>query len=380
MGSGLDRKYQSPQPVTSARSSLTILADDLTGACDAAVAFVAMCDPVRVQINSELSNRELSNGGRIQAITTDSRDLPVSEANVLIESVVARLPSSTELFKKIDSVFRGNTVAEIAATLQHAVFDLAIIAPAYPALGRTVLKGVLHISGDASAGRTLPLTDLLADTGCSRASLPIGLSAHESAAALRSCLSKPKPAILCDASSQEDLALVVGAARSLGNHILWIGSGGLAHALAADLPLLKSKPAIHPRTGCAIFFIGSPHPVTRAQVDHLRSYTNHSSAMTLVPVVLAETSVDDIRRAAATHDAAQIGCLFMTGGDTAHFVCRALGIRALRLEREFAPGVPLAIAEGGLFDGVPVVLKSGGFGEPDLLYRLLEACSPEVTA
>ena len=61
----------------------------------------------------------------------------------------------------------------------------------------------------------------------------------------------------------------------------------------------------------------------------------------------------------------------MTGGDTAHFVCRTLGIHALLLQREFAPGVPLAIAEGGPFDGVSVVLKSGGFGEPDLLCRLL---------
>jgi uncharacterized protein YgbK (DUF1537 family) len=70
----------------------------------------------------------------------------------------------------------------------------------------------------------------------------------------------------------------------------------------------------------------------------------------------------------------------MTGGDTAHFVCRALDIQALHLEREFAPGIPLATAEGGPFDGVSVVLKSGGFGEPDLLCRLLEKCRPEVTA
>jgi uncharacterized protein YgbK (DUF1537 family) len=129
-----------------------------------------------------------------------------------------------------------------------------------------------------------------------------------------------------------------------------------------------------------IFFIGSPHPVTRAQADHLRSRANNSSAMTLIPVVLGKITADGIRRIAATHHPAEIGCLFMTGGDTAHFVCRALGIHALHLKREFAPGVPLAIAEGGPFDGVSVVLKSGGFGEPDLLCRLLETSRPEVIA
>jgi uncharacterized protein YgbK (DUF1537 family) len=96
--------------------------------------------------------------------------------------------------------------------------------------------------------------------------------------------------------------------------------------------------------------------------------------------MLGETTADEIRRAVVAHDPAQTACLFMTGGDTAHFVCRALGIRALLLQREFAPGVPVAIAEGGPFDGVSVALKSGGFGEPDLLCRLLETCRQEVIA
>lgn len=373
MTTGKDRNYQSPQAVTSARTPLTILVDDLTGACDAAVAFTAVCNSVRVQINSEPAN------GRIQVVTTESRNLPLCEAEARIRNVAERLPLETELFKKVDSVFRGNTIAEIAATLRHASFDLAIIAPAYPALGRTVRQGILHIH-DASGGRTLPLTDLIADTGCSLTLLPLGLAANEFAATLRNRSSESKPAILCDAISQDDLARVVGGARSLNKRILWIGSGGLAHALAAQFSALTPPPATHPRIGHTIFFIGSPHPVTRAQVDHLRSLDSDSAATNLVPVILGKTSASEIGRAVATYDPAEVGCLFMTGGDTAHFVCRALGIHALRLEREFAPGVPLAIAEGGPFDGVPVVLKSGGFGEPDLLCRLLEACRPEVIA
>ena len=159
--------------------------------------------------------------------------------------------------------------------------------------------------------------------------------------------------------------------------ILWIGSGGLAHALAAELPQSKPQPAPSTHPGHTIFFIGSPHLVTRVQVERLQS---SSATDRLVHVVLGQTDAEDIRRDVAAHDPAQIGCLFMTGGDTAHFVCRTLGIHALLLQREFAPGVPLAIAEGGPFDGVSVVLKSGGFGEPDLLCRLLETCHPEVLA
>ena len=386
MTGGRDRKHQRPQAVASVRRSLIILADDLTGACDAAVAFASSCDPVRVHINSEL-NSEPSEAACVQAITTESRDLPVTEAEARLRSIAERLPSNAELFKKIDSVFRGNTVVEIAATLVHARYDLAVLAPAYPALGRTVREGVLHVRG-AGGDRAVPIAELLANAGCSLTALSADLSADELAVTLHRCLSESTPAVLCDSASQSDLARIVFAARSLGEKILWIGSGGLAHALAAEPGPPNPKPAAHPRPGSTIFFIGTQHPVTRAQVEHMQNSTiaERGSAATsapttdlLIPIMLNETSAD-VRRAVAIHDPAQIGCLFMTGGDTAHFVCRSLGIHALRLQSEFAPGVPLAIAEGGPFDGVPVVLKSGGFGEPDLLCRLLETCRPEVIA
>lgn len=379
-----DRNCQSPQPVTSVHPQLVILADDLTGACDAAIAFTTVCDPVRVQINSEFPKPS-----GICATVTESRDLPVTACEARLQNIVERLPSNLELFKKIDSVFRGNTVAEITTTLRHATFDLAILAPAYPALGRTVSNGALHIR-DSAADRTIPISALLAKSGCPFMVLPRGLPSESIVAAMRRCLNDPQPAILCDAANHDDLERIVGAARSLGKRVLWIGSGGLAHALAAQLPPMEPKRSLQTRPGHTIFFIGSPHPVTRLQVENLQStarIVEHSSASTsshavdlLVTVNLGETSADEILRAVATHRPAQTGCLFMTGGDTAHFVCRALGIDALRLEREFSPGVPLAIAEGGPFDGVSVMLKSGGFGEPDLLCRLLETCHPEVTA
>jgi uncharacterized protein YgbK (DUF1537 family) len=377
-------KYQSPQPVTSAWPKLVILADDLTGACDAAVTFTSASDSVRVHIDGEPFPAT-----HIQATTTESRSIPATEAEARIRSIVERLPSDIELFKKIDSVIRGNTVAEITSTLRCARYDLAVLAPAYPALGRTVREGTLHIC-DTAGNRTLPIAELLADVGCPLTSLRADLSAEDLAPILRRCLNTPHLAVLCDTTSQGDLTAVVRAARSLGRRTLWIGSGGLAHALAAELPSLETKPVPTSRLGHAIFFIGTPHPVTSAQVEHLRrtthivehqpGATNSPAADLLVPVMLGETAADEIRRAVVAHDPAQTACLFMTGGDTAHFVCRALGIRALLLQREFAPGVPVAIAEGGPFDGVSVALKSGGFGEPDLLCRLLETCRQEVIA
>jgi len=374
------------QPDTSNCPPLVVVADDLTGACDAAVAFTRIRGLVRLQIFGDANE---SSG--IRALTTESRDLPAREAELRLRNIIEQLPEDTEVSKKIDSVFRGNTSHEVAVVLDCARFDLAVIAPAYPALGRTVRDGVLEVR-DVTGARTIPIADLLREAGCPLAIVPVGESADELAASLRQRVGREKAAILCDASTDADLRRIVRAARSLEKRILWIGSGGLAHALAEDLPAQAARPMAQVRSGATIFFVGSTHTVSVAQADHLRrvakvaEHDRHRSSASaedlLVTVDLGNATQEDIRHAAASHDPSQTACLFMTGGDTAHFVCRALGIRALCVLHEFAPGVPVAIAEGGPFDGVRVVLKSGGFGEPELLCRLLETnrARIEVTA
>jgi uncharacterized protein YgbK (DUF1537 family) len=62
--------------------------------------------------------------------------------------------------------------------------------------------------------------------------------------------------------------------------------------------------------------------------------------------------------------------LFLCGGDTASLVCRSLGVRSIELRRELARGIPAGILHGGLYDGIPVVTKSGGFGSPDDLIHI----------
>jgi uncharacterized protein YgbK (DUF1537 family) len=49
-----------------------------------------------------------------------------------------------------------------------------------------------------------------------------------------------------------------------------------------------------------------------------------------------------------------------------------LGVREIRLEREIAPGIPRGSISGGLFDGLPIVTKSGGFGKPGALIQILD--------
>jgi D-threonate/D-erythronate kinase len=131
-----------------------------------------------------------------------------------------------------------------------------------------------------------------------------------------------------------------------------------------------------------LYFVGTDHPITSEQVRCLESVSGlrarnccgaepiEGHALRLVP--RATATEQQLRETVATLAPEAVACLCLTGGDTALLVCRALGIRSLRLHAEFAPGAPLAYAEGGAFHGTPVLLKSGGFGEADLLCRVLD--------
>jgi uncharacterized protein YgbK (DUF1537 family) len=57
----------------------------------------------------------------------------------------------------------------------------------------------------------------------------------------------------------------------------------------------------------------------------------------------------------------------LTGGQTARLVCERLGVQAVRVTGELAPGVPHSVLTGGVWDGVAVVTKAGGFGGPTQL-------------
>ena len=62
--------------------------------------------------------------------------------------------------------------------------------------------------------------------------------------------------------------------------------------------------------------------------------------------------------------------LVLTGGDTARSVLNAFGASALQLGRELYPGIPLGWIDDPDWRGLPVVTKSGAFGEADVLSKL----------
>ena len=357
-----------------------ILADDLTGACDSGAAFLAVGRAVRIVLNTALNiagpTPELPHAEAVLAFTTETRNLSSGEAALRVARAVDHLRIASTghiLFKKVDSAARGHLGAETMAALDASGAALALVAPAFPQAGRTVRDGLLNIRDAAAQDTTVALLDLF--PGLDRAcidSLPVADEAALEQGIARALASGIR-VLLCDAQTQADLDRLATAATRLRQPILWTGSAGLAHALAATLPPIRCDETIpfpH-RNGRTLLFVGTDHPVTTLQVSHLESHC-HAPDRAIHRVDWTSPSHHVIREAFA---AAPTAALVLTGGETAAFVLEALDAAGILLAGELAPGIPWGIVEGGEADGCVVVTKSGGFGDREALVHVFDCCS-----
>jgi len=359
-----------------------IVADDLTGACDSAVAFAGRGMTVEVLLHPDSDRFQAD----VCAVSTGSRDIGRELAAMRVREAIRMAPKACEVFKKIDSVMRGNSFAEIQAALEYYPCDLAVMSPAYPALGRTMKGGLLSID-DGTHKRVINLGEELRNAAIGDALvLPADQTVKSAASLMRDVMGATCPLVLCDAESELDLQTAVRAARSLDGKILWVGSGGLAHAVAHNLPQGRThQSADEANDGRLLLFVGSDHEVTKRQVAALKQTTrveeidlevcgvrSPEAQVLVLNVLRAFTTEDQIRETLKSVADKGIRACVLTGGDTAALVLRSLGVGSIRLTGEFAPGLAMGIAQGGVLDGITVILKSGGFGRRDVLCRIAD--------
>jgi len=293
---------------------VAIVADDLTGAADSAAPFAARGLETVVALSSGAVVE-----ADVVALDTDSRAAPAPER----VAAAFRALRAEMLVKKIDSTLRGHVAVEIEAAVAATGAE-AIVAPAFPAMGRVIRGARLLVDGE----------DVLdAAERCGRD--------------------------VRDAETEDDLAAIVR--EGLGRRVLWVGSAGLAHALAASFP---AAPAPALPTGAPVLVVaGSPSPVTREQVRVVAdagvatggdALARGDDAVVTDPLAGAEL-------------AGRAGALILTGGATARAVLTALGVTRLRIVGAPAPGLA-----AGLAGELPVVLKAGGFGTPRTLLDEME--------
>ncbi|MDR3497310.1 MAG: four-carbon acid sugar kinase family protein [Ancalomicrobiaceae bacterium] len=372
-----------PMPIAAGqpRTKLRLIADDLTGALDTAVEFVAALGPVRV-----CWGRVPAEAGDALAFDIATREGSEAEAFETIGRVAAAtgLSASDCAYVKLDSLLRGHAGAEIAACWAGGGFEAAVIAPAFPYQGRITVDGRQRL---VTPGTPDAIGEDLAAT--LRA---YGLPVRKR----RAGTSVWAGIALWNAASDADLDAIVDAAllaEGRGRRILWCGSGGLAGAIARRRFGVAAPEAFMPE-GPILGLFGTDHPVTQDQLvqagdatirladssaasaDHVSGQLDQRGAA-LVTVDLPPLS----RRAAARRIASDLGALanrldppatlVCSGGETLRRLCDSLGATSLDVIGRIVPGVAVARFRGGRWDGVPVISKSGAFGDPDFLKRLV---------
>jgi uncharacterized protein YgbK (DUF1537 family) len=404
---------------------MLILADDLSGAADCAIAAVdaGLSAVVHLRVGIATS---AADAAEVVAVDLDSRSLPQAEArHVHMQAVRQTDGTGPELllYKKFDSTLRGHVGAEIAACVEASRHRrLAIVAPAYPATGRTTRMGDVFIGGTSleqtevwmRSGMTgsANVLDMLREAGLDSAAVGLeqvrgqGLRLHD---AIEAHAAAGAQALVCDAETDADLQCIAVVALALEAKPVLAGSAGLAQHVAGMLGEAGSgkRPEMVLPDRPTLIAVGSMSSVSREQARQIAeadptlacftvdpqtllagetaaAWTDIASALHRAVVarrdVLLTISLGDavdvsngmrLARALA-HLAAPLlpsfGALVATGGETARSLLGALGVDRLRLAREVEPGVVLGFAEAP--HSLAVVTKAGAFGVPGTLVNV----------
>lgn len=363
-------------------ASLTLLADDLTGACDTGTLFAGV-GAVPVSVWPRLGGE-----GRVRVADTESRTLAPAAAAARVTAAARALPAD-RYFKKIDSTLRGRIGAEVGALMAVTGTAAALLCPALPAQGRVVVDRVLRIHGTPVAE-----TAVAADPEFPRLPLTARLGSPDVTELLRPQFDRPlawipldhvrAPAslltarlerlagtvIVADAETQRDLDGLVEAALAASPGPLLVGAAGLARALAIRLGLL-APPVGLPASRRWLVVAGSRHPVTRGQVSVARAA---GLCVIAAPESAAGDASDVARRLAFEAKEAiekeTFDLVVVTGGETAAALYEALGAEGLDLVGAPAPGLSLGYLRAPRHPRLAVLTKAGAFGGEDLLVEL----------
>ena len=399
-----------------------IVADDLTGAADCAIAFARRGRETAVTWGevAEILDQEPA----VLAYDAASRALSAEAAAERHVALLRRLAGPDRLlFKKIDSTLRGQPAAATAAALAHiraaSAPALGVLAPAFPATGRTTIEGRVLLHGVPLEATELwsrdhsyasaDLVDMLASSGLRGQEL--GLAAVRDAS-LKSTLARLAGAgdviAVCDAETDHDLQLIAKAGLNLSQGTFFIGSAGLAHALAGIETGRDAAPLHTPlRASGTLVVVGSLAEASRIAASSLAG-TGKVVHVVVQPRTLLEPNGDgrkalaiEVREhlsdgrdvlleiatserldltigaqlahslAATLQDVAPaIGAFAATGGETAAAILARFGVHGIRLADEIEPGVALGLTLGRL--SVPIATKAGAFGDRHSLIRICE--------
>ena len=331
---------------------LWVLADDVSGAAEAAAAFLGRGGGVEVLLTAGVSNRPVT------VVDLHTRRLAAGDAENTVAQALS-IADAARVIIKIDSLLRGPVEATVRAAV--ATGRPVVVAAGNPTLGRTVVAGVVLVDG-------VPLDQS-------------GLWAAESSPAPLSIADAAGHASgvrIVDVASDADLDRVV--AQSTPDTIL-IGTGALTAAVARRMPS-RSEP--RPVTGSSrmVMVVGTADSRAQAQLLQLETDGTPVVRIDSAELLAGRAATPDVRDTVAiaiegpvapanghrlVHALAEVAAgiidestdLVLTGGETARTVLDRLGVDRMEPIAEIHPGAIACVTS----DGRLVVTRPGSFGD-----------------
>ncbi|MGI3779916.1 MAG: four-carbon acid sugar kinase family protein [Janthinobacterium lividum] len=369
-----------PAAATSGPAVLGLVADDLTGAGDAAVGFAEAGWTALLSVRPSRLSSTARPGPTVLAVTTGSRALPDDEAAARTAQAVAAVVAAgaERLYLKIDSTVRGSVAGQVDGAL--AAWSVvhpdarAVICPAFPAHLRTVVDGQALVAGvplGASAAAHDPVTprtsgdlaQVFPGTFRRPAADPVDVSGP------------PGSRLLVDAHGDPDLDQLARGLDAAGPAVVMVGSGGLAAALGRRWAQPDPLAVTASVDGRVLVAVSSLHPATTAQLQQLR--TGPSASVVEVLTTGAETTspaaaaAELARRVRAALAGGRYDALVAVGGDGAAAILAELAADGIEIVGAVVPGCPTGYVSGGYADGLRLVTRSGGFGSAAALDQII---------
>lgn len=403
-------------------SRALVIADDLTGAADAAVAMAGDGQDAVVRLANCFTGFSCDG---VVAVDLNTRGLSSELARTTVEEFVRRVSGhGVVLFKKVDSTLRGHIGPELSAfevalrssgyaSDQPLVF---IVAPAHPLLGRTVADGsLLWRDGAVSVKSLLQKCDL----ACAEINRNLFERIEPSTigALIDQAADQGTPWIICDSESTSHLDLLVHGASLSKATCIWVGSGGLAQALSPYMQGSFSQ-RIKEDEGfrssrkdgkSALFVVGSFSAVARKQVDCLLQAGDIEQLVLSADglsaagarklqfqmdealsdgkdIILYIDPMQEVRGELAANYAQcmaelveprviSLGALICCGGDTSRHLFERAEVREFHARRSHEVGVTeIACTQ---WPSLPIYLKAGAFGDDRTLVRIRDGLQPK---
>ncbi|SNZ19627.1 four-carbon acid sugar kinase family protein [Cohaesibacter gelatinilyticus] len=336
-----------------------ILADDLTSAADGGAPF-QRCGHTVTVLRGDITAP--SDASTVWSADCASRSLSEIDAATVTDKAARSLAGASLLFKTIDSTLRGHIKAEISAAFTASKRKRLIVTPAFPAAGRITRDGVQYVH-DIPVCQSSYANDPVHPARSSRIrdSLPADIA----------------DITILNAETQEELTRKVAAIKEPEN-ALWVGSPGLAMALADRFKQSPVTKASLPPSRSILTVVGSANPISRQQAKRT---AQHESVTCLMTPEQRSDNPDQALQELVTkamQQQANFDTLIATGGDTMQAMLDRLKIKQFTLQGELEPGFVLAKAKRA--DGTPLILgmKAGGFGDEESFLRAAQIlCSKQ---